>query len=129
MADYQDIPNEDGTVTRWQGGAATVYASAREARMAEQQTAAQAFEAIHGTMRADAQALLRKADTIKDLLDANPQVQAEAQAAEPGAIIGDTGMVREEVLMGIALIQSFRAYAATEIAPGITVRQAVYRLG
>jgi hypothetical protein len=92
-------------------------------------TAIQSFEEIHGTMRTGAQELLRKADTIQDLLNANPQIEAEAQAAEPGAIIGNTGMVKEEVLMGIALIASFRAYAATELAPGITVRNAVWRLG
>jgi hypothetical protein len=110
-------------------GSIQTFDTEQEARMAAQQTAAQAFEEIHGTMRADAQALLRKADAINDLLTANPQVAAAAQAAEPGALIGSTGMVREEVLMGIALIASFRAYATTELAPGITVRNAVYRLG
>jgi hypothetical protein len=92
-------------------------------------TAVQAFAELHGTMRADAQALLRKADAINDLLTANPQVAALAATAEPGTVVGNTGMVREEVLMGIALIASFRAYAETYIATGITVRNAVYRLG
>jgi hypothetical protein len=37
--------------------------------------------------------------------------------------------VKEEVLMRMALIACFRAYVETELVTGITVRQAVNRLG
>jgi hypothetical protein len=127
---YQDIFNPDGSVTRWQGGAATIYADAQEAKMAETTTAIQQFEALRGTVRASAQALIRQVSEVSDLLDANPQVAALATAAEPGALVGNTGMTREAVLMGIALITSYLAYIDSQLgSTGITVRQAVYRLG
>lgn len=127
MIQIIEMPN--GQWSAHDGTFSELYGSYEEALMGTRQTAAQAFSELHGTMRGDAQALIRKADTIRDLLAANPQVAAAAQAAEPGAPIGDTGMVKEEVLMGIALINGFLVYVETEIAPGITVRQAVYRLG
>jgi hypothetical protein len=129
MSDYQDIPNDDGSITRWQSGAATVYATEQEARMAAQQTAAQWFEAHHGELRAAAQDLITMIDRIQTGLAANPQIAAAAAAAAPGEIIAGTGMVREEVLMGIGLIGVFRTFVETEVAAGITVRSAVYRLG
>lgn len=96
--------------------------------MAAQTTAIETFQEIHGTARATAQQLLRQIRDVQDLLDANPQVIALAEAAEPGAIVGNTGLTKEAVLMGIALITSFLAYADSELAPGITIRQAVHRL-
>jgi hypothetical protein len=92
-------------------------------------SAAQWFEEHHGELRADSQALIGKIDRIQDMLSANQQVAAAAAAAEPGAIIPGTGMVKEEVLMGLALIAVFRTFLATEVAAGITVRNAVWRLG
>jgi hypothetical protein len=110
-------------------GTTTIYATAVEAAMATQQTAAQWFEAHHGEIRLDSQALIGKIDRINDMLTANPQVAATAAAAAAGEIIAGTGMVKEEVLMGIALIGVFRTFLGTEISAGITVRNAVYRLG
>jgi hypothetical protein len=101
-----------------------------EARMAAQTTAAQEFEALQGSTRATAQALIRQVSEVSDLLDANPQVLSMAAAAESGAIIGNTGMSKEAVLLGIALINSYLAYIDSELATtSMTVRQAVYRLG
>jgi hypothetical protein len=101
-----------------------------EARMAETTTAIQEFEALRGAVRASAQALIRQVTEVQDLLDANPQVASAARAAEPGALVGNTGMTREAVLMGIDLITSYLAYIDSYLgSTGITVRQAVYRLG
>jgi hypothetical protein len=98
--------------------------------MAAQQTAAQEFETLQGSTRATAQALIRQVSEVSDLLDANPQVLSMAAAAESGAIIGNTGMTKEAVLLGIALINSYLAYIDSNLATaGMTVRQAVYRLG
>jgi hypothetical protein len=110
-------------------GSIQTFDTEQEARMAGQQTAAQWFEVHHGELRAAAQDLVTKIDRIHTGLVANPQIAAAAAAAAPGAAIEGTGMVREEVLMGIALIGVFRAFIETEVAAEITVRSAVYRLG
>jgi hypothetical protein len=119
----------DGLWAVQRDGSTQTYATEQEARMAGQQTAAQWFEVHHGELRAAAQELITMIDRIQTGLAANPQIAAAAQAAEPGAVIEGTGMVREEVLMGIGLISVFRAFVETEVATGITVRSAVYRLG
>jgi hypothetical protein len=93
------------------------------------ETAIQEFEALRGTVRASAQTLIRQITEVKDLLDANPQIAALAAEAEAGALVGNTGMTKEAVLLGIALIGSYLAYIESPLGgSGMTVRQAVYRL-
>jgi hypothetical protein len=119
--------------SRWilfDGSEKRFFDTEQEARMAAQQTAAQEFEVLQGSTRSIAQALIRQVSEVSDLLDANPQVLSAAAAAAPGEIIGSTGMTREAVLLGIALINSYLAYIDSNLATtGMTVRQAVYRLG
>lgn len=92
-------------------------------------TAVQIFQGLHGAVRITAQTLVRQIDEVQDILDANPQIASLAGAVDAGTLVGDTLMTREEVLAGLALIANFRAYIATEVIAGITVRQAVYRAG
>jgi hypothetical protein len=120
----------DGLWAVQRDGSTQTYTTEQEARMAAIPTAAQEFEALQGSTRAMAQALIRQVSEVSDLLDANPQVLSMADAAESGAIIGNTGMTKEAVLLGIALINSYLAYIDSELATtSMTVRQAVYRLG
>jgi hypothetical protein len=111
-------------------GSIHTFATESEAIMATIPTAAQEFEALQGSTRATAQALIRQVSEVSDLLDANPQILSMAAAAESGEIIGNTGMTKEAVLLGIALIKSYLAYIDSNLATtSMTVRQAVYRLG
>jgi hypothetical protein len=93
-------------------------------------SALQRFLEMQGTVKASAQTLIRQVSEIEDLLNGNPQVAAATAAAEVGALIDETGMTKEEVLLGISLITSYLAYIDSQLgASGMTIRQAVYRLG
>jgi hypothetical protein len=128
---YQDILNEDGTVTRWQGGAATTYANAQEAAMAGDLSAIQEFQAAYDKARPMAQQFLALCDEIESIRDANPDsiaVSLADLAADQTAIVGDSTLNRSQLYTALLLFDAIQAFKKQTLgATGLTVKQALYR--
>jgi hypothetical protein len=103
----------------------------QEAAMAGQSTAMDTFGAKYTTLRATAESLFDQLHGIQRFLNANPQIAAEAQAADAGALIGGSLMSKELVLTALMLFANGSAFAGAEIAPGLgfTNEDAVLRMG
>ncbi len=95
--------------------------------MTSQPTALDIFAVLNGMTQTTAKTLLRQLDELNDILLANPQIEADAQAAVAGALVGTSVYTKEQVLTAVALVASIRTYVDTELFPGLKVRHAVYK--
>lgn len=100
MPDYQDILNDDGSVTRWQGGAVTIYASIEEARVATRE--ADYVQAAQAANRAiwdgiNALVALQREWTALDYGTTLDTVDGIAPASV-GAVVFDTANALQAVL-------------------------------
>jgi hypothetical protein len=87
------------------------------------------FARLNAAAQETAKTFLRQIDELQDLIDANPQVEAAAVATEAGGIVAGSMLVKEQIQTAVALVASVRSYADSELAAGLKVRHAVYRLG
>lgn len=77
------------------------------------------FATKYESLRTTAQSLFDQLHGIERFLRANPQIAAEVQAAESGALIGGSLMSKGQVQTALLLFANGSAFASAEIAAGL----------
>ena len=91
----------------------SIHDSYQEARMASLESAEVEYERKYREIRETAQRLIAQVDAIGKLRAANPEIAALAEAAEPGALVGDSTMRKETFETALLVLGNFGVWVAT----------------
>ncbi len=108
----------DGRWIYFDGASKRYFDTERDAKMATQPTAMDTFATKYDALRTTAQSLFDQLHAVQRFLNANPQIAAETNAAESGALIGGSLMSKEQVQTSLLLFANGSAFASAEIVTG-----------